>query len=105
MRENRTTQRTVGLKFVQWEINHTEHKAMKMTLYKAVFGEKVANMIVVVMKVQDGRLKGGTKHGFLDRQMERKAIELTKVKSITNADVRTFLMFFSHSSKWLRKIL
>ena len=61
-----------------------------MTSYEAVFGEKAANIIVVVvMEVQDGRLKVGTKHGFLDRQMERKAVELTKVKSITNADVPT----------------
>ena len=41
------------------------------------------------MDAQDGRLKVGTKHGFLDRQMERKAVELTNVKSITNADVPT----------------
>ena len=30
----------MGLKFVQWGINHSEHKAIKMTPYEAVFGEK-----------------------------------------------------------------
>ena len=32
MQENCTTQWTVGLKFVQWEINHMEHEAIKMIL-------------------------------------------------------------------------
>ena len=40
MRENRTTQRTVGLEFVQWGMNHTEHEAIKITPYEAVLGEK-----------------------------------------------------------------
>jgi hypothetical protein len=51
-----------------------------------------ANMIVVVMAVDDGRIKVGTKHGVLDHQLERNAVELTKVKSVTIADVPDVLL-------------
>lgn len=46
-----------------------------------------ANMVVVVTKVEDGRVTVGTKHGILDHQLERNALDVTKLKSVTTADV------------------
>lgn len=46
-----------------------------------------ANMIVAVLAVDDERVTVGTKHGILNRQLERNALDITKVKSISTSEV------------------
>ena len=40
MRENKSTKWSVGLKFVQWEINISKHETIKSNPFKVTFGEE-----------------------------------------------------------------
>ena len=40
MQSNHTTKWATGLPFIQWKMNTTQHKAIKMSPYEAVFGQK-----------------------------------------------------------------
>lgn len=45
------------------------------------------NLIVVILKEEDGKFEVGTKHGRVDRRLERNALDATKCTSVAVSDV------------------
>jgi len=101
MRDNRTTEWSVGLPFLQWGINNTYHETIRMTPYEAVFDQKAGVGLGTgippefLEKITTGVYEEDMLILLEEQDADSRSSEVSQVYIFTSANIKPYFPLYS----------